>query len=313
MEINKLEVIQHPQINGLSIFFDTVDFRTPHLHPELEIILVLKNSLVVTCEQKQFTVAPGSFLIFNPNQLHEFHKEKEKCTFLCLQISPKSYSFSAPLLEQVLFDEPLPGSIWSPEQEAAVRKDFFEIADSYFHRQPDYELYCMGKAALLLHHMLRTLPMHRITREEEAEQLRRNTRMQRLMAFVDENYTHKIRLADFAERENRSLSYLSHFVKDNLKQNFQEYVNSVRFNAACKLMRDSSLRLLDVCMETGFSDYRYFSETFKRRTGMTPEDYRNTLPSQIEEVKVHHSIHSLEEFYTRERSFELLNAFKQAF
>lgn len=313
METNELEVIQHPQINGLSIFFDTVDYRTPHLHPEFEIILVLENSLVVTCEQKQFTVVPGSFLIFNPNQLHEFHKENEECTFLCLQISPKCFSFSTPLLDELLFNEFSPDQGLNEEQVIELRTIFFNIANSYFYKKEGYELYCTGEAALFMYRLLEIVKYHRITREEKAEQFRKNARLQRLMAFVDENYTHKIRLSDFAEQENRSLSYLSHFIKDNLKQSFQDYVTNVRFNAARKLMTDSNLRLLDICMETGFSDYRYFSEAFKERTSMTPEDFRKTLTEQKEAVKIHRSIHSHEKFYTRKTSFELLDKYKSIF
>lgn len=309
--MSELEVIQHSQINGISVFFDTVDYRTPHSHPELEIILILENSLVVTSEQKQMIIRPGSFLIFNPNQLHEFHKENKSCTFLCIQISPKCFTFSAPLLEQIVFDELFPENKWNAEQTMQARSFAFSLAHAYFHRQADYELYCIGMAAIIIHQMLTTLPTHRITKEEEAEQSRKNDRMQRLMAFVDENYTHKIRLSDFAEIENRSLSYLSHFIKDNINQNFQEYVNGVRFNAACKLMKESNLKSLDICMETGFSDYRYFSETFRKRTGYTPEEYRKLLPSQTEEVKIHHSIHSLELFYTREKSYELLQHYQE--
>lgn len=309
--MNEIEVIQHPQINGLSVFFDTIDYRTPHLHSEFELLLVVENSLVIACEQKQFVARPGSLIVFNPNQLHEFHMANESCTFLCVQISPKCFSFSYPALEQIAFEPLLISDYLSPEKIEEIQNEMYSLADAYFQRKPEYEIFCMGKIALLLHHLISSVPFRHITSNEVAEQNIRNARMQRLITFVDLNYMHKIRLSDFAETEDRSLSYLSHFIKDNLNQNFQDYVNSVRFNAACKLMKDNSLRLLDICMDTGFSDYRYFSETFRRRTGMTPEEYRKRMPTQPAEVKVHHSIHSLEKFYTREKSMELLSTYKK--
>jgi AraC-like DNA-binding protein len=57
---------------------------------------------------------------------------------------------------------------------------------------------------------------------------------------------------------------------------FQEYVNSVRFNCACKLIAGEDRKMLDVCIESGFSDYRYFCAAFKKRLGTTPDLFRLT-------------------------------------
>ena len=41
---------------------------------------------------------------------------------------------------------------------------------------------------------------------------------------------------------------------------------------------------------------------------MTPEEYRRRSQSPVqEETHVHHSVHSLERFYSREKSLELLD------
>ena len=92
---------------------------------------------------------------------------------------------------------------------------------------------------------------------------------------------HKIRLSDFARAERRSMSYLSHFVKEALGQSFQEYVNTVRFHCACKLIAAGQRRMLDVCVASGFSDYRYFSAAFQKRLGMTPEEYSRQPQSPV--------------------------------
>ena len=41
--MNEIEIIHHAQIRGISMFFDTVIHRTAHIHPELEIVLVLER------------------------------------------------------------------------------------------------------------------------------------------------------------------------------------------------------------------------------------------------------------------------------
>ena len=46
--MDEFEVIYHRQVEGLSIFFNTVDYRTLHIHPEWELIWVLDGGLAVT-------------------------------------------------------------------------------------------------------------------------------------------------------------------------------------------------------------------------------------------------------------------------
>ena len=102
--MNEFEVIRYPQMNGLNIFFDTVDYRTPHVHPDWELILLLENALSVTCNQNTYRVEPGEILLFSPNQPHEFHRAGESCTFLCLQISPQVVAQVFPAVERLTVD-----------------------------------------------------------------------------------------------------------------------------------------------------------------------------------------------------------------
>ena len=153
--------------------------------------------------------------------------------------------------------------------------------------------------------LLTLLPFRRMSEKESANADWLNERMARFLAFVDENYTQKITLEEFARQEHCSVSYMSRFVKSNLNQSFQDYVCSVRVNCACKLMADGEKRLLDICEEAGFSDYRYFSRAFKRQFGLTPEQYR-VLLVKPENAVIHHSLHSLERFYDDVQSKEML-------
>ena len=106
------------------------------------------------------------------------------------------------------------------------------------------------------------------------------------------------------------MSYLSRVIKQTLNQSFQEYVKSVRFNCACNLIATGKMRMLDVCMESGFSDYRYFSREFLRQYNMTPEEYRrHTKRLSLELNTVHRSKYSSERFYNKEESLTLAQQF----
>ena len=305
--MNELEIIQHRQIEGLSLFINTVDYRTSHFHPEWELIWVLDQTLSVTCEQSTFPVRQGQMVLFSPSVPHEFHKADRSCTFLCLQLSPRLL----PSMPQMSVDGRHPQEHLSPEELRWVEQTLLDTARDYFQGEEHYELGCFARSSLILHKLLTRLPCRVLTPEEAADRDKRNGRLKRMIRFVDENYMHKIRLSDFAEAEGCSMSYLSHFIKDATNQTFQEYVNSVRFGCACKLIAGGGKKMLDVCMESGFSDYRYFCRAFRQQYGMTPEEYsRHTHSLRRESAAVRHSLHSLEQFYTREESLMFLEKVK---
>lgn len=299
------EIIQHRQIDGLTIFLNTVDYRTPHVHPEWELLWVLDQPLSVTCEQSKFVMQEGELVLFSPNTPHEFHKADKSCTFLCIQIAPKLF----PTVQQVVDARSLKEHLNSVQLDE-LKRMMADLAAAYFQSKKHHELYCFGMAGMILHMLLTNLPSHELTPEETASIDRRNARLNRLIRFVDENYMHKIRLSDFAEAEHCSMSYLSHFIKDATNMTFQEYVNSVRFNCACKLIAGGQKKMLEVCMDSGFSDYRYFVRTFRQQYGMTPEEYRrHSRQSRLENAVVRHSLHSLERIYPKSESLKILNQF----
>ena len=87
--MNELEIIRHSRIPGLTAFFNTVDYRTPHFHQEWELIWLLDNPMTVSGGGGSFRAEKGSLLLFKPNEPHEHHTIDENCTVLCLQVSPE--------------------------------------------------------------------------------------------------------------------------------------------------------------------------------------------------------------------------------
>lgn len=305
--MDELEIIPHQHIPGIRIFINKVEYRTPHFHPDWELLWVLDTPLSIASHQKQYLIQPGELILFPPNYPHEFHKIEQPCTFLCLQISVKLFPSTANLrAEDIRLADYL-----SKEDSRWLRQTIIETAQFLWTQKPHFDLFCYGQCSLILHRLLSRIPSHIMSTEELASTEQRNARLMRLIQFVDDNYMHKIRLADFAKQEGRSVSYMSHFVKETMNQTFQDYVNSVRFNCARKLIAAGKESMVSVCMESGFSDYRYFSRTFQKTCGMTPAEYRQqtqlTLPENTLPVR---SLHSQEEIFDRNRSLLTLKCFR---
>ena len=306
--MEQLEIIPRQHVDGMHVFINRVEYRSPHFHPEWELLWVLDTPLSITSGQKQHRIEPGEIILFPPNCPHEFHKMERPTTFLCLQISGRVF----PSLAKYQTEDLKIRNYLSPEENLQLRRAMVDISRSCWGQQPFSEPFCLGLCGLVMHKILKRVPSHIMTAEESANMEQRNARLMWLMQFVDENYMHKIRLADFARQEGRTLSHMSHFVRQTMNQTFQEYVNSVRFNCARNLIASGSDSLTSICSQAGFSDYRYFSQAFQTHYGMTPAEYRlraQTVPA--EHMIPVQSLHSMETIYTPARSLEILSKFEE--
>lgn len=304
--MNELEIIQHPQIKGLHIFFNSMEYRTAHFHSEWELLCPLENDLAVSIGAQQYLLHPGDMILIEPKELHEYHCSAAPCIFLCLQVSDDLYPSLRGMHPEFLF----PREHFTEESYSLLKMQLLNVTRAYIEQAPQYELYCIGMTGLILHSLMTHMPVRKLSAEEITQRERKNDRLHRLIQYVDRNFSGKILLRDFAKQEGLSLNYLSGFIRQTLNQSFQEYVATVRFNYACERMVKTDDKLLTICMDAGFSDYRYFSEAFQKRTGKTPDEYRNVLRAGGHSNNLaHHSKHSREEFFTRGESLSLCNKF----
>ncbi len=81
-------------------------------------------------------------------------------------------------------------------------------------------------------------------------------------------------LTQIAAQYNVSCEHLSRTFRKSLGLTFKEYLYSIRLTHACRLLLHTDKGILDIAMESGFPDLRFFSRQFDRVYHMTPKEYR---------------------------------------
>lgn len=309
--MEELEIVRCARIEGVRMFFNCMDYRTNHFHEEWEILMPVDQSMIYTTATEKKRVHPGDMLLFPPYRNHSIQKEGKGVTFLCLQISPDLFP-SCPELRSVITKSTTIRECFTPEEYCQLQKLLFHAMDIYLNLKPFDELKFMADVATILSMIFEHVPYDALSSEKINAVQKKSERLVRFKEFVDKNYRYKIKLADFAREEGCSLSYMSAFIKEGMNTSFRDYVSQVRFFAALKMMNQTSLSLQEICSECGFSDYRYFSSIFVEQTGMTPKEYWNH-PFDLGDssIHVHHSIHSLERFFTLEESRRMIQRYRQ--
>lgn len=95
--------------------------------------------------------------------------------------------------------------------------------------------------------------------------------------FMEANYQRKITLIDVADHVYVSQWHLSKLLNRYTGKNFSEILNGCRIEAAKKLLAEPGLRIADIAEEVGFADTAHFSRVFKKLTGVSANEYRNSL------------------------------------
>lgn len=101
--------------------------------------------------------------------------------------------------------------------------------------------------------------------------------VQKALTYIDANLAGSLSLRTLAETLNVSSSYLSTLFKKEAGQTLTEYINRRRVKHAMHLLESTRLQVQTIAQHCGIVDVQYFSRIFKRISGMTPKEYRESL------------------------------------
>ena len=149
-----------------------------------------------------------------------------------------------------------------------------QLTLDYLDCAPHYEFLCTALLNQLLFELYARLPYATLSEPEIAVLASRNTRINRVLDYIDQNFQRKLLLSELAQQEDLTLTYLSHFFKDTLSMTFQNYLAERRFSHAAMLLETTDLSMLDISLASGFSDVRYLSQLCQKHYGCTPLAYR---------------------------------------
>jgi len=102
----------------------------------------------------------------------------------------------------------------------------------------------------------------------------------RLMALVGTEKIYResdLNLKSLADRLFITPHQLSQYLNERLGSDFRSFINSYRVAEAKELLsRQPDLNILSICYDVGFGSKSAFNSVFKKETGQTPREFRDT-------------------------------------
>lgn len=108
---------------------------------------------------------------------------------------------------------------------------------------------------------------------EEAK-TNKNIYINKVIDYIQFNYSHKIKISEIAKYIGLDRKYLSLLFKSSVGITIQDYLLNFRLDKAKLLLRDTSLSIGDVARSVGYDDPLIFSKMFKKTVGLSPSEYR---------------------------------------
>ena len=125
-------------------------------------------------------------------------------------------------------------------------------------------------ASSLLHHFLASM--------RYLGQYRRNTgdtdAIDAAVHYMQENIGSRITLEDVRSYIGYSQSHFSSLFKKKTGQSPIAYFNRLKIGYACKLLRETDMKVSQISYKIGIEDSFYFSRMFSKSVGMSPTEYR---------------------------------------
>ncbi|MCD2491339.1 AraC family transcriptional regulator [Lacrimispora sp. NSJ-141] len=250
-----------------------------HWHPELEMAAVLQGSVICQINGVSRRLEKGTGIFINTNVLHGYLPDGEQdCIYEAIRFEPSLLGqpgsciyenqiapvLSSADLSSVLLSK---NTGWQKEFLTAIE----EIGNLEQEKSSCLELKILERLARIWQLLYENTMEPALQTPQSAKDI---ARMKRAITFVQNSCHSTVTLNDIAGSCSLSQSECCRLFKRILHQSPMEYVITCRINKSLPLLAEGTLSITEIAGLTGFQSSSYFTETFRRMTGVTPSQYR---------------------------------------
>ena len=257
-------------------------------HSGVEILILLKGRIDMSCNSEVFTMEPLDTIIISPQVGHATLALEEDTTALVIHVGKNFFQQFDPNFSMYQF---------------MVRSDETNRYNPFFtsvryHVAMMMLLMVDGKSPanqLWLEHHYLGLASDVYSEIEAVKSIHSNTKpadmkeaaFDKMIAYIDENYQQKIELEDIAKIGGYNVNYTSQFFKRQLGVSFLEYLLRLRLREATVRLANSEDGVAHIASSCGFADIKAFNVAFKKHFHTTPSEYRKQAKEMGRKTKLH--------------------------
>lgn len=231
----------------------------PHLHKELELIYVQKGSCRAIVNSKVYDLADGDIFLTFPYQVHYY-----------LDSAPGEYyvhAFPASALttmENTINSNELINNVFHIDNdsiEATCLRQIKNAAGPYVVAE---------RFAYLILIMAKLLPQCNLRSIIQSSGMT----VRNILEYCSTHYTENLSLDTLAKQLHLNKYYISHSINSQINMRLSTFINSLRIDAACKMLQNSDKKISEIAQAVGYETIRSFNRAFMEIVGMSPKAFR---------------------------------------
>ncbi len=249
-----------------------------HTHNQMEIMYVQKGQCVVDIREESYPMKEGHFVILDANVPHKLWVEEgTPCSMFNIEFCfVKTEEFSA-IGEMIRKSDGVLDLLQS-EHPYFLSKDTGGISAIFRNLISELE-YPDEDGAVLVQLLLSELllKISRLIKGTYREHHKsESVYVKKAVEYIHKHYDDDIRVSDIAASVNINVSYLQRLFKISQNCSLVDYLTRYRMDQAKIILANTNIPVIDVCSHVGISSRQYFTYLFKKHTGFTPKEFRQS-------------------------------------
>ena len=267
------EQVEYNNAFPFNAFVVSIDNSSYHMHAEYEILILLKGSLLLFLNSKPVELQEGDVFLINPKTIHSIRHTESENICMVLQLNPSLFQEEDEGGAMFQFD------LNTSRKDVVTRldvEDFTRTAalltklirkrdkkDIYRIRAYVYKL-----IADLIEHVPYDIKYHSRTSVE-------NTGIvMMIVEYLEKNIHDYDVLDNLCSDLGLSSKSVYRILKDNIDLSAKELIDNIRIDNAKRLLKFTQKSIEYIVDYCGFGSEGSFYRVFKKKTGLTPTEYR---------------------------------------
>lgn len=262
---------------GVASFPDVL--KSHYMVDGIGIMVCRSGSFTIMIDNRKIEVSRGqTFLVSQGTGLQVLEESEglEVC-FLFYRIEPIRDILGNHVVAMYLYSQmdPDPCYVWDKGEEAEMLR-YMAMLDATLRENDPFVQYEQKLLLLALTHRLCSFYSRRLAARHDSVG-RRNEVFLNLIQLIEQHYTVERGVEFYADKLCLSPKYLSALCKEVCGYTVQELVFKSITRKSISLLKNSRSTVQEIADYFNFPNASYFGTFFKKQTGMSPQQYRNSV------------------------------------
>lgn len=245
-------------------------------YDDLEFIVVNKGCALFNVNGKAYRINEGQMLFINSRQMHfNVWDEDGDWSYKQLTVHP-DVMFSCDALlkyyDLLCGKGSMPFLIFS--KGSSRQNEIIEAVSKVFESVMKGNEFIIASEVLKLGSVMlnyiQSIPADNLKEDKKLES------MHKMIGYIQTNYSKKMTIKDIGESADMGRSKCCELFKEYWNTSPIDYLNNYRLLKSVEQYMDMSKSVAKIARECGFNSQSYYAEMFKKVTGRTPTEYRES-------------------------------------